>query len=110
MTEPVDTRPPKTFHDFVARFPVLGKAWDLLHEAGATGPLDAKTQRLVKLSIAIGALREGAVHSAVRKAVAAGCTRAEVEQVVALSASTIGLPSSVAAFTWVRDVFDAKAK
>ena len=107
MTEPeIDTRPPRTFHEFVARFPVLGKAWDLMHDAGAAGPLDARAQRLVKLAISVGAMREGAVHSAVRKCVAAGCTREEVEQVVALSASTIGLPATVAAFTWVRDVFD----
>lgn len=109
MTDPeVDTRAPKTFHDFVGRFPALGKAWELMHEAGADGPLDPRAQRLVKLAISVGALREGAVHSAVRKCVAAGCTRAEVEQVVALSASTIGLPSTVAAFTWVRDVFEPK--
>jgi alkylhydroperoxidase/carboxymuconolactone decarboxylase family protein YurZ len=39
----------------------------------------------------------------VRKALAAGANSAEVEQVVALAASTIGLPSTVAAWTWVRE-------
>ncbi|MCW8140272.1 MAG: carboxymuconolactone decarboxylase family protein [Planctomycetota bacterium] len=103
---PIDTRPPGTFHEFVDRFPTLGKAWDLLHQAGDQGPLDDKTRRLVKLALSIGAMREGAVHSAVRKAVAAGCSRQEVEQVVALAASTVGMPATVAVWTWVRDVFE----
>jgi 4-carboxymuconolactone decarboxylase len=109
MADPkaIDTRPPETFGEFVTRFPTLGKAWDLLHEAGRdAGPLDDRTQRLLKLAVSIGALREGGVHSAVRKCVAAGCTRVEVEQVVALAASTIGLPATAAVYTWVRDVFD----
>lgn len=96
--------PPKKYQDFVARFPKLAAAWDALHEAGATGPLDEKTQRLVKLAVAIGSLREGAVHASVRKAVSAGISEAELEQVVALAAGTMGMPSTVAAFTWVRDV------
>jgi alkylhydroperoxidase/carboxymuconolactone decarboxylase family protein YurZ len=58
---------------------------------------------LVKLGIAIGAMREGAVHSSVRKARAAGASAAEMQQVLALAATTIGFPATVAAFTWVRD-------
>ncbi|MBI4612661.1 MAG: carboxymuconolactone decarboxylase family protein [Planctomycetes bacterium] len=97
-------KPPKIHDEFIARFPKLGKAWELLR-AGAqeAGPLDEQTARLVKLGIAIGAMREGAVHSAARQAIGSGCAREEIEQVVALAASTIGLPSAVAAYTWVRD-------
>jgi hypothetical protein len=57
----------------------------------------------VKLGIAIGAMREGAVHSGVRKARDAGASLAEMEQVVALAASTIGFPASVAVWNWVRE-------
>ena len=53
------------------RFPKVGESWRLAQDAGLAGPLDEKAARLVKLGIAIGTLREGAVHSAVRKAVAA---------------------------------------
>lgn len=95
--------PPKTYHDFVAQYPDLGKAWDLIHTAGEAGPLEAKTARLVKLAVAIGAMREGAVHSSVRKALAQGISKAEIDQVVCLSASTLGLPATVAVFSWVRD-------
>jgi 4-carboxymuconolactone decarboxylase len=97
-------RPPKSFDDFVHRFPKLGKAWELLGEAGEeAGPLDRKTQRLVKLALAIGTKQEGAVHSGVRKALAAGASEEELEQVIALAASLIGLPGSVAALGWVRE-------
>ena len=38
-----------------------------------------------------------------RKALALGVTQEEMEQTVALAASTLGMPSTVAAFCWVRD-------
>ena len=94
---------PRTFTEFSRQFPKLSAAWELLGEAGVTGPLDEKTARLIKLGISIGTRAEGATHSSVRKALAAGATREELFQVIALAASTIGLPSTVAAFTWVKD-------
>ena len=94
---------PKTYRDFIARFPKLGEAWEALAEAGLEGPLDAKTQRLLKLAIAIGAQKEGPVHASARKAASAGVTREEMEQVVSLAAGTIGMPSAVAAWSWIRD-------
>ena len=97
------SKPPAVHQQFVRRFPGLGHAWDLVNEQGAAGPLDARTQRLAKLAVAIGAMREGAVHSAVRKARDARVSLAEMEQVVALAASTIGFPSSVAVWSWIRE-------
>jgi alkylhydroperoxidase/carboxymuconolactone decarboxylase family protein YurZ len=102
-TKKKPSKPPALHQEFVRRFPRLGEAWDLVNEEGGDGPLDAKTQRLLKLAIAIGALREGAVHSGVRKARDAGASTAEMEQVVALAASTIGLPAAVAAWSWVKE-------
>ncbi len=99
-------KPPDAYLAFVRRFPALGEAWTLAQDAGASGPLDEKTQRLVKLGIAVGGRQPGAVHSAARKAVAAGATADEIEQVVALAAGTVGFPAAVAAFGWVRDVLD----
>ena len=96
-------KPPSAYTDFIARFSKLGQAWELLAEAGQEGPLDERTARLVKLAIAIGAQKEGAVHASVRKALAIGITLEELEQVVALSAGTLGLPSAVAAHTWVKE-------
>lgn len=99
-------RPPKTFTIFQKRFPRIAEAWELLGKAGIEGPLGEKQARLVKLGISMGLRSEGATHSAVRKALAAGATREELYQVVALAASTIGLPNAVAAFTWIEDVLE----
>jgi alkylhydroperoxidase/carboxymuconolactone decarboxylase family protein YurZ len=96
--------PPKTYQDFINLYPKLGEAWEKIAEAGQAGPLDQKTVRLVKLAIAAGAMREGAVHSSVRKALAMGISRKEIEQLVALAAGTLGLPATVAVYSWVQDV------
>ena len=97
------SKPPAVHRQFVRRFPEIGQAWDLVNAEGGLGPLDARAQRLAKLAISIGAMREGAVHSAVRKARDAGVSLAEMEQLVALAASTIGFPASVAVWSWVRE-------
>lgn len=98
--------PPKKYRAFIHRYPKLGEAWEAMHEAENQGPLDERTRRLVKLAIAIGAFREGATHASVRKAQTAGVTREEMEQVVALAAATLGMPSTVAAYTWIRDILE----
>ena len=96
-------KPPAAYDKFVSRFPKIGEAWELISEAGREGPLDEKTARLAKLAIAVGAMREGAIHANVRKALAIGITRAEIDQIIALSAGTLGLPSAVAVFSWVNE-------
>ncbi len=97
-------KPPKTHDDFNATFPEVGKAWEMVGSAGRDGPLDEKTRRLVKLAVAMGAQQEGAVHASVRKALAMGITREELEQVVVLAAGTLGFPQTVAVYTWLRDL------
>jgi 4-carboxymuconolactone decarboxylase len=95
---------PEAFVQFINRFPKLGQAWDMMREAEAeAGPLDEKTRRLVKLAIAAATEAEGATHSAARKARRAGASLEEMEQVVALAASIIGLPNSVKIYRWVRE-------
>jgi 4-carboxymuconolactone decarboxylase len=96
-------QPPNTYQAFVQRYPKLGQAWETLAEAGREGPLDARTVRLLKLAVTIGALREGAIHANVRKALAMGISVKEIEQVLALAAGTLGLPATVAVFSWMQD-------
>jgi alkylhydroperoxidase/carboxymuconolactone decarboxylase family protein YurZ len=97
------SQPPSSHRRFTRRFPTLARAWELANAEAATGPLDARTERLVKLAVAVGAQRESAVHSAVRKALDEGVTLAEMEQVVPLAATTIGFAASVAAWSWIRE-------
>ena len=99
---------PRMHTEFIERFPELGRAWELMTQAGDKGPLDAKTARLIKLAVAVGTGGEGAVHASVRKGIALGITAAEVDQVVALAASTVGLPAAVAAWSWSRDLYEER--
>lgn len=101
-----NTTPPKAYTRFVDRFPDLGKAWEQINQAGKDGPLSEREQRLLKLAVAVGAMREGAVRSSIRKATAMGISREEIEQVVALAAGTIGMPSTVAVHTWCSSILD----
>jgi 4-carboxymuconolactone decarboxylase len=102
--------PPKAYQEFIQRYPKLNTAWEVIAEAGNDGPLNEKTIRLIKLSIAVGALREGAVHSSVRKALSIGISKEEIEQIVSLAAGTLGLPTTVAIYTWVQDVLRDKGR
>jgi alkylhydroperoxidase/carboxymuconolactone decarboxylase family protein YurZ len=97
-------KPPRGYEEFVARYPALGQAWDAVNAAGSVGPLDAKTIRLIKIGIAMGALREGAIRSGVRKGLAMGITRDEIAQVIALAAGTLGFPSTVAIHSWLSEL------
>ena len=72
------------------------------------GPLDKKTAALVKLGIAIGSGLEGGTHSAVRKALQAGCTPEELTHVAILSATTLGFPAMMRARAWVTDILGSK--
>jgi AhpD family alkylhydroperoxidase len=72
------------------------------------GPLNAKTRALVKLAIAVGCGREGAVHSHTRRALQAGCTPDEIRHVVLLGTTTLGFPSMMAAMSWVEDILSNK--
>jgi alkylhydroperoxidase/carboxymuconolactone decarboxylase family protein YurZ len=51
---------------------------------------------------------EGAVHSHVRKALDAGVTPEEIRHAVMLAMPTLGLPTAMAAMTWVDDVLARK--
>lgn len=96
---------PPAYTRFSRRFPKVVKIYEQLGEAAAgAGPLDQRTVHLVKLGMAMGARSEGAVHSHVRRALAAGATPAEVRHAAALAIPTLGFPAAVAVFTWVEDI------
>jgi 4-carboxymuconolactone decarboxylase len=95
---------PDVYVRFRERFPEVARALDGLGKATeAAGGLDERTQRLVKLGIAIGALAEGAVRSNVRKARAVGVTDDEIRQAAVLAISTAGFPAAIAAVSWIEE-------
>ena len=70
----------------------------------AAGPLDEKTQNLVKLGIAVGVNSKGAVMSSTRKALASGAVADEIIHTVLLGLTTTGFPNMSAALGWVEAV------
>lgn len=100
---------PKFYKDFKKQNPKVVQAYEKLSQATrAAGPLDKKTAALVKLAIAIGSGLEGATHSAVRKAKAAGCKDDQLLHAVVLAATTLGFPAMMRARSWVLDVISKK--
>jgi len=98
---------PKRYKMFQENYADVASAYESMGDAvHNAGPLDNKTRALIKLSISTGARFEGAVHSHTRKALKAGCTHEEIRHAVMLSLPTIGLPSMMAALSWVDDILE----
>jgi alkylhydroperoxidase/carboxymuconolactone decarboxylase family protein YurZ len=96
---------PQVLEEFAVKYPQLWDAYNALGEAATqAGPLDEKTQRLIKLAIAVGAERRGAVHSHAKRALKAGATPAELMHVGILGITTIGWSGAFAAITWIQEV------
>jgi alkylhydroperoxidase/carboxymuconolactone decarboxylase family protein YurZ len=96
---------PQVYVAFRERFPQIAQQLDALAVATeSAGPLDERTQRLVKLALAVAKESPGAVRSNVRKALEAGDSADEIRQVVLLSITTCGFPTSVASMQWVDEV------
>ena len=105
---PVDL--PQPVEDFRTQYSDVWKAFnelgDKCHEAG---PLNEKTRRLVKVALAIAAGLEGGTHSAVRNALKSGVDPGEIRHVAVLGITTIGLPATVRALTWIKDCMSPEA-
>ena len=96
---------PARYQHFEKSYLAVMQAVEALGEATqSAGPLDSKTRALVKLAVAVGALREGAMHSHARRALDVGCTPDQLRHVGVLAITTIGFPSTMAAMSWVEDI------
>lgn len=102
-------RPPDIVQQFAVEQPDVWNAYNQLGEAiKNAGPLDEQTQRLVKLALAIGSSREGAVRAHARRANRAGISQAELEHVAALGITTLGWPAAFAARCWIQQALEPK--
>ncbi|MBI1367146.1 MAG: carboxymuconolactone decarboxylase family protein [Planctomycetes bacterium] len=98
---------PKTFKQFVLRFPELGAAHERIGKTvDDLGPLDTKTRFLIKIGICVGGGLESAMRSHVRRATQAGATPEEIEQAIMLGMNTVGFPRTVAAWSWALQQFE----
>lgn len=91
-----------TYEDVFVQYQALGKV------CRDSGPLDDKTQSLVKLGIAIGANSRGGVMSHTRKAIDFGATHEEINHTVLMALTTIGFPNMISAMAWVNEVLESK--
>ena len=99
------TLPPTGAGALAEGFPGVWEAYQGLGKATAeAGPLDARTRRLIKLALSVGANSEGAVHSHVRQALEEGQTKEELQQVALLAITTLGFPAAMAAISWINDL------
>jgi len=96
---------PEIYQHFAEQFSGVFEVYKKLGIATReAGPLDAKTQDLVKLGIAVGANSKGAVMSSTRKALASGASAEEVVHSVLLALTTTGFPNMIASLGWVESV------
>lgn len=101
---------PDVYTDFREDYPEVAQALDDLGAAtGAAGPLDERSQRLVKLGIAVGGLAEGAVRSNARKALELGVSPEEVRHIALLAITTASFPTAIAGLSWIEEVLEAEA-
>jgi 4-carboxymuconolactone decarboxylase len=102
---------PEIFKQFMDEFPGIADATRKAGElASNAGPLDGKTQHLIQLGICVGTASKGGVRSHARRALEAGATKEEVLQTVLLSTSSIGFPTMIASYGWVKEVLAAHGK
>ena len=99
---------PRIYVAFRESYPEVAERLDAVAAAAeSAGPLDERTQRLVKLALAVAKESPGAVRSNVRKALQAGDSVDDIRQVVLLAITTCGFPTAVASMQWVDDVLEA---
>lgn len=72
------------------------------------GPVGKKQAQLIQLAGAAATRSEGAVHSHVKRALAARAKPAEIYHTLILLTSTIGFPAVSASLSWARDIIEKK--
>lgn len=100
---------PQIYKSFTKEFPEVFESYQKLGQTcRQAGPLEMKTQELVKLGIAMGTGSRGGVMSAVRKAVKAGASREEITHAILLAITTNGFPKMIAALGWADEVLNSE--
>jgi len=103
------TQLPKRFEKFQKDYPEVASAYELLGKAVHSSVRLMINESINKTCNLNRAGLEGAVHSHTRKAIELGITKEEIRQTVLLALPTIGLPSTMAAMSWVDDMLEKES-
>lgn len=99
---------PEIFRQFTRDHKEIADSLERVGElCSKAGPIEPKYRHLIQLGAAVGAESKGAVRSHARRALQAGASAAEIEQVVLLAVSLVGFPAMIASYGWVREVLEA---
>ena len=98
---------PQRYERLKNDYPEVFDAYEKLGKAVHTiGSLDDKTRALIKLAISATSKSEGAVQLTALVASLPQDTKDEIRQTILIALPTIGLPSTMAALSWVDDILD----
>ena len=107
MQKKKSSKPPKFYTDFLKKYPEVGKQYEKMGDAvHQQGPLNERERALVKLAISGSHLFHSALKSHIRKAMAAGVTRDEMEHVALLMLPTVGFPTMMAMMGIIEDQYN----
>jgi 4-carboxymuconolactone decarboxylase len=102
-------KPPKFYTSFMEKYPDVGRKYEELGDAiHHLGPLSERDRALVKLAISGSHLFHSAFKAHIRKAMASGVTREEIEHVALLMLPTVGFPTMMAALGIIEDQIERK--
>jgi len=94
------TAKPETLRKFKAAFPDVWKQYESLRAAcDRSGPLSPKTRELIKIGIEVSRKRHGGLVAHIKKARAAGASATEINQAILLTATLVGIPEVLDAFS-----------
>lgn len=90
---------------FQEKFPEIHQSYEdyakAIHEKG--GPLSERERCLIKVAVAAASQFDYALRSHVERALKAGCSIAEIEHAILLTATTAGFPRMMSALMVFRD-------
>jgi 4-carboxymuconolactone decarboxylase len=99
------------FTDIEKRYPKVAAGFDrLARDIAEAGPLDRRTQLLIKIGVSVGTGSQGNIQKLTQEALAEGVSGEEIMHAVLLSTTNAGFPSMIVAMQWVRDVVSARLK
>lgn len=101
-------RYPKHYLVLQKKFPELISAYEKAGMLAKKGPINEKTGQLIQLAACAALRSEGGVHSHTRRALRQGASKDEIYHAVVLLTSTIGFPTTAAAFSWVNNIIGRK--